>query len=170
MPTAPCPGSSRCSQRKSETHMRSARRLPSPRCRVSERSIPSPTTIRVISRSRSPGTPSGQRMRAPTIGPVGDSSPRSDRERADRGELSPTGPIVGARMRWPDGVPGDLEREITRIVVGDGIDLSLTRHLGEGSRRALRMWVSDLRWEHLEDPGHGAVGMRVYFVLPKGGY
>jgi tRNA pseudouridine13 synthase len=95
---------------------------------------------------------------------------QTDRERAERGEVSPTGPIVGARMRWPEGAPGELERRIMRAQLGDGFDLSRTRRLGEGSRRALRMWVSDLRWEIVDDAGHGAAGIRVYFVLPKGGY
>ena len=43
--------------------------------------------------------------------------------------------------------------------------------LGEGSRRALRMWVEGLRWESADDEsGHELASMRVYFVLPKGGY
>jgi tRNA pseudouridine13 synthase len=95
----------------------------------------------------------------------------TDTERAGRGEVSPTGPIVGARMRWPDGAPGGLERRIAKAVLGDGFDLARTRHLGEGTRRALRMWVDDLRWEVQEaGRGHEAAGIRVYFVLPKGGY
>jgi tRNA pseudouridine13 synthase len=92
-------------------------------------------------------------------------------ERAARGEVSPTGPIVGAKMRWPDGTPGELERRATTDVLGEGFDFARTRRLGEGSRRALRMWVDDLRWETIDDdPGHEAASVRVYFVLPKGGY
>jgi tRNA pseudouridine13 synthase len=98
-------------------------------------------------------------------------APQTDGERARRGEVSPTGPIIGARMRGPEGAPGELEQRIAKAVLGDGFDLERTRKLGEGSRRALRMWVEDLRWEIFEDPsGHGAAGIRVYFVLPKGGY
>jgi tRNA pseudouridine13 synthase len=96
---------------------------------------------------------------------------QTDRERAERGEVSPTGPIVGAKMRWPEGAPGELERRITGEVLGEGFDFARTRRLGEGSRRALRMWVEDLRWEVIEDDaGHEAASVRVYFVLPKGGY
>jgi tRNA pseudouridine13 synthase len=92
-------------------------------------------------------------------------------ERAGRGEVSPTGPIIGARMRAPEGAPGELERRIAGAILGDGFDLERTRRLGEGSRRALRMWVQDLRCEMVdEDPDRGAVSVRVYFVLPKGGY
>jgi tRNA pseudouridine13 synthase len=96
---------------------------------------------------------------------------QTDVERATRGEVSPTGPIVGARMRWPDGAPGDMERRATTATLGEGFDLASTRRLGEGTRRALRMWVEDLRWEiDDDDPGYGVAGVRVYFVLPKGGY
>jgi tRNA pseudouridine13 synthase len=94
-----------------------------------------------------------------------------ERERAMRGELSPTGPIIGARMRWPQAAPGELERRIASAVLRGEFDLERTRRLGEGSRRALRMWVQDLRWEiGQDDDGHQATCVRVYFVLPKGGY
>jgi tRNA pseudouridine13 synthase len=96
---------------------------------------------------------------------------QTESERATRGELSPTGPIIGARMRWPEGQPGDLERRIAAQTLGEGFDLARTRRLGEGSRRALRMWVEDMRWEiGDDDPGHRAASIRVYFVLPKGCY
>ncbi len=96
---------------------------------------------------------------------------QTDRERAARGEVSPTGPIVGAKMRWPDGSPRDLEKAMTDEILGADFDLAQTRRLGEGSRRALRMWIEELRSEVLgEDMGHAGASMRVYFVLPKGGY
>jgi tRNA pseudouridine13 synthase len=96
---------------------------------------------------------------------------QTDRERSSVGEVSPTGPIVGARMRWPEGAPGALEHRITAATLGEDFDLGKTRRLGEGTRRALRMWVQDLRWDiEPADPGHGGACVRVYFVLPKGGY
>ncbi len=60
-------------------------------------------------------------------------------------------------------------------ILGEGFDLARTRSLGEGSRRALRLWVEDLRWETLKDDsptdaGKSAACVRVYFVLPKGSY
>jgi tRNA(Glu) U13 pseudouridine synthase TruD len=74
-------------------------------------------------------------------------------------------------MRWPEGVPADLERRIAAASLGEGFDWAATRRLGEGTRRALRMWVQDLRWERIEDDsGHRATCLRVYFVLPKGAY
>jgi tRNA pseudouridine13 synthase len=107
---------------------------------------------------------------------------QTDAPRAASGEVSPTGPIIGARMRWPEGVPAEVERRVSGRILGDTFDLARTRSLGEGSRRALRLWVEDLRWEVEEPAGRGAnlesdadrgkssACMRVYFVLPKGSY
>jgi len=96
---------------------------------------------------------------------------QADRERAQAGEVSATGPMIGARMRSPEGAPADLEKRIAASTLGEGFDLAATRRLGEGTRRPLRMWVQDLRWERTEDdPGHRAACVRVYFVLPKGAY
>ncbi|MGA2450120.1 MAG: tRNA pseudouridine(13) synthase TruD [Polyangiaceae bacterium] len=101
--------------------------------------------------------------------------PSVDRSRAVTGELSPTGPIVGARMRWPEGDVLALERRISASVLGEGFDLDRTRRLGEGTRRALRMWARDLRFEpapchSMGDTGHRAPSMWVHFMLTKGAY
>jgi tRNA pseudouridine13 synthase len=94
-----------------------------------------------------------------------------DQARAAEGEVSPTGPLVGARMRWPEGAPAELERRIAAATLGEGFDLASTRRLGDGTRRPLRMWVQDLHCDMIEDdPGHRAACVRVYFVLPKGAY
>ena len=101
---------------------------------------------------------------------------QTDRSRAESGELSPTGPMVGDRMRWPEGASARLEQEVAASILGSDFDLASTRRLGEGSRRALRLWVSDLRTERVEtqardvDAGDQAACLRVYFVLPKGAY
>jgi tRNA pseudouridine13 synthase len=96
---------------------------------------------------------------------------QTDRGRAETGEVSPTGPIIGTEMRWPEGAPAELERRISSQVLGESFDLTRTRRLGEGTRRPLRVWVQDLRWEvDSADPGHGPACIRVYFVLPKGAY
>jgi tRNA pseudouridine13 synthase len=107
---------------------------------------------------------------------------QTDGPRAAAGEVSPTGPIIGARMRWPEGAPAELERRVSARILGEGFDLARTRSLGEGSRRALRLWVEDLRWEVLEPSsdatiaperaagGKSSACVRVYFVLPKGSY
>ncbi len=98
-----------------------------------------------------------------------------DQERADRGELSPTGPIFGVKMRSPEGEPARLEQRIVSQMLGENVDLAATKALGEGTRRALRLWVEDLRVELLDDANDGAnreqdASIRVYFVLPKGAY
>ena len=94
----------------------------------------------------------------------------ADGQRALRGEVSPTGPILGARMRWPEGAVADLERRIASATLGGGFDLSSTRRLGEGSRRALRLWVETLHCESTCDGGNAEPCMWVRFVLPKGAY
>jgi tRNA pseudouridine13 synthase len=115
----------------------------------------------------------------------------TDRARAASGEVSPTGPILGDRMRWPEGAPARLERAVADEILGPDFDLSSTRRLGEGSRRALRLWVEDLSIGDScntvaygipvaivggggPPPNHGTVHqaacLRVCFVLPKGAY
>lgn len=98
-----------------------------------------------------------------------------DRERAASGELCPTGPIVGDKMRQPEHDAFDLEQRIVAPFI-EGIDLRRARALGEGTRRPLRLRVSEL----LHSPtigestidsrlvGEGALTVR--FVLPKGAY
>ncbi|HXX67896.1 MAG TPA: tRNA pseudouridine(13) synthase TruD [Polyangiaceae bacterium] len=101
---------------------------------------------------------------------------QTDGRRASAGEISPTGPMIGVRMRWPEASPLELERQIVARMLGEGTDLSRTRRVGEGSRRALRVWVDDLRWEILASTERESAGpepaacVRVYFVLPKGAY
>ena len=88
------------------------------------------------------------------------------RERAMAGLVSATGPMFGAKMRWPAGAPLDLEREILAATIGEPSRLDAARSAGEGTRRSLRMMVSNLTSEPLDGGG----GLSVSFVLPKGGY
>jgi tRNA pseudouridine13 synthase len=114
----------------------------------------------------------------------------ADRARAETGEVSPTGPIVGVKMRAPTGAPLELESEVTTLWLGEAFDLSRVRALGEGTRRSLRTPVSGMRVAvHACDPGETSLmetagqrteiprdsreqrpGVRVEFVLPKGAY
>lgn len=103
---------------------------------------------------------------------------QTDRERAFRGEVCPTGPIVGDRMRQPAGDALDLEQRIVGPLI-EGIDLRRARSLGEGTRRALRLRVSELshQWStssHDEATTSGGAeqghAIEVRFVLPKGAY
>jgi tRNA pseudouridine13 synthase len=111
-------------------------------------------------------------------------------------EAFPTGPMFGVKMRDPEGEPLALERRILAEFLGDGVDISGTRTLGEGTRRLLCLPVEGLTVQRLSDPlaaqdtrdaREGAQaevgtnrpncngvskgsGLRVCFVLPKGGY
>jgi tRNA pseudouridine13 synthase len=106
---------------------------------------------------------------------------QTDRERAMTGEVSPTGPIVGVSMREAEGAPAELEKRVTDAVLGEGTDLAKTRALGEGSRRALRLWIEGLRIEgpsveglpiadEPSESGNRTACLQVHFVLPKGAY
>jgi tRNA pseudouridine13 synthase len=89
--------------------------------------------------------------------------------RAEAGALSATGPMFGAKMRWPEGEPGALERE---VLAATGLTLDrfeAWRHLGEGTRRPLRLMVEDLA-ARIEPAGEAKATLNVTFVLPKGGY
>jgi tRNA pseudouridine13 synthase len=120
---------------------------------------------------------------------------QTDRKRAQEGhewEVSPTGPMVGARMQWPGGDVLDLERRVVAEFFGNGFDFGGTRRLGAGSRRTLRLSVGELTWRVERDDGGPSEGLEgpagpkdsddssekgnaracvwVYFVLPKGAY
>ncbi len=74
----------------------------------------------------------------------------------------PTGPVLGYRMPLPDGKALELERE---LMEREGIDLDAFRPLGaKGSRRPIRVWPENLRWELSSDT---AV---LEFTLPAGSY
>jgi tRNA pseudouridine13 synthase len=99
-----------------------------------------------------------------------------DRERAARGELCPTGPILGDRMRQPERDALALEQRIAAPFI-EGIDLRRARSLGEGTRRALRLRVSETLAELMNSEGDSeaiesseGTDLRVRFVLAKGSY
>ena len=53
---------------------------------------------------------------------------QTDRERAERGEVSPTGPMIGAKMRWPEGAPcARWSGKSLHEVLGEDFDLERTR-------------------------------------------
>lgn len=87
-----------------------------------------------------------------------------EQPRADRLEISPTGPLFGYKVRLAEGQPGALERE---VLAGEGLRLEDWR-IGEGlaprgERRALRVPVEDvdLLWDE---------GIVLRFTLPAGSY
>lgn len=103
---------------------------------------------------------------------------QTDRERASRGELCPTGPIVGDRMRQPADIALELEQRIVAPLI-EGIDLRRARTLGEGTRRPLRLHVTELTHSFFDSSSDEAArsetdakgcAISVQFVLPKGAY
>lgn len=91
----------------------------------------------------------------------------ADKERALRGEISATGPMFGAKMRWPKGIPEQLERDVLGRFLPDPTVLDRHAKLGEGARRPLRIFAQDLLC--IEDPADGSK-LTVSFALPKGAY
>ncbi|MCA9583598.1 MAG: tRNA pseudouridine(13) synthase TruD, partial [Myxococcales bacterium] len=78
--------------------------------------------------------------------------------------VSPTGPMFGAKMRWPLGEA--LERELS-ILEDSGTKLEtleVFRRSGEGTRRVARIRPTDVTVAAEGD------AVRVGFVLPKGAY
>jgi len=95
------------------------------------------------------------------------------RGRAAAGSLSATGPMFGAKMRWPEGEPAAIEREVLEQAAFEGAPLHFEglRHLGEGTRRALRLHVAEMAAEiRGGEESTGASVVVARFVLPKGGY
>ncbi|MGK4004277.1 tRNA pseudouridine(13) synthase TruD [Sorangium sp. So ce1036] len=99
--------------------------------------------------------------------------------------ISATGPMFGRKMRWPEGAPGALEREVLTAAIGDPRRLDAFAHAGEGTRRPLRLEVDSLEVSAAAEGTPGAEGapgaestglpcagqgIVVSFVLPKGGY
>ncbi len=92
--------------------------------------------------------------------------PEVEQPRADRFEISPTGPLFGSRAPWATGVPGEIERA---VIAGLGTTPELLSKAGadcgfRGERRALRVRLNDLTWS-LE----GSV-LTLSFWLPPGSY
>lgn len=86
------------------------------------------------------------------------------RRRAEALEITATGPMFGAKMRWPGGEARALEEG---VFAASGATLEMLRplaKLGEGTRRPLRLEVREVGWETSPE------GLVVRFVLPKGGY
>jgi tRNA pseudouridine13 synthase len=101
------------------------------------------------------------------------------RARAEAGAISATGPMYGAKMRWPAGEPLAAERAVLDASALDDALLEARKSLGEGTRRALRLEVHEMAVTEesagaagtnlaSQDPAGASIVVR--FVLPKGGY
>jgi tRNA pseudouridine13 synthase len=88
--------------------------------------------------------------------------PDEERARAARGEITPTGPLFGARMRRPSGPADELERALLHAEDVGEAELSAARL--PGARRAARVVPEELVCA--VEPG----GLRLAFTLAKGAY
>jgi tRNA pseudouridine13 synthase len=82
--------------------------------------------------------------------------------RFQRREITYTGPIYGARMRWASGEPGELERSV--LEAAEVTTEVLRQARLDGSRRPARLYLDDLSIE-----SHPK-GLLFTFTLPKGAY
>jgi len=90
--------------------------------------------------------------------------PESEQPRADRLEISATGPIFGTRVMTPVGPPAERERN---ALAARGVELGgpLPRGLRlRGGRRPLRAWPRDAESQRAGSALH------LRFVLPAGSY
>ena len=101
------------------------------------------------------------------------------RARAEACAISATGPMYGAKMRWPAGAPLAAERAVLDASAIDDALLEARKSLGEGTRRALRLEVHEMSVAEESAAANGTnpasqdttgVSIVVRFVLPKGGY
>lgn len=76
----------------------------------------------------------------------------------------PTGPLFGARMRWPRGAARALEEGVLRAEALPDDALDRVAHVIPGDRRALWVEPRDAKVEHADD------GFVVRVSLPPGSY
>jgi tRNA pseudouridine13 synthase len=89
--------------------------------------------------------------------------PQAEQPRADRFEISPSGPLYGRKLSMPSGLPGEMEQ---RVLDEEGLALEDWRVRGlklKGARRALRIPLRDV-----ESSYDG--GLQLCFSLPPGCY
>jgi tRNA pseudouridine13 synthase len=84
--------------------------------------------------------------------------------RADAWEISPTGPIFGAKMRWPEGEARKREEQLLANAELTLAHFSKWKRIAAGSRRFVRVPVSELAM-HVKDHT-----VRLDFTLPAGSY
>ena len=98
---------------------------------------------------------------------------QQDAVRAERGEVSATGPLPGPKMMRAEGDVAALEDEIARARLGPAYDKAFAGELGEGTRRPLRLFVNEMRVSCnsvANASGHEETSCTIEFVLPKGAF
>jgi tRNA pseudouridine13 synthase len=90
--------------------------------------------------------------------------PNDAAERMARWEISPTGPMVGAKMRWPAGESERRERALCERWGLLDERLAQLRSWLPGTRRVARVRPTETRIDEHE------AGLELAFTLPKGAY
>lgn len=85
-------------------------------------------------------------------------------ERVSRWEISPTGPMFGPDMRWPEGEELAIEQALWAQTGVSDDALSRLRKLLPGTRRVARIRPGGLRVDRYPQ------GIELEFSLPKGAY
>jgi len=91
-------------------------------------------------------------------------APATDSARAAAFEVSPTGPMFGAKMRWPEREALAREEAALADAGLERGDLRRFAKAGAGTRRPYRFAVGDPEVAATPD------GVRLEFTLPAGGY
>jgi tRNA pseudouridine13 synthase len=89
--------------------------------------------------------------------------PKAEQPRADRLEISPSGPLYGRKLSTPRGLPGEMEQ---RVLDEEELALEDWRVPGlklKGARRALRIPLHDVESRYDD-------GLLLSFSLPPGCY
>jgi tRNA pseudouridine13 synthase len=88
--------------------------------------------------------------------------PAAETPRLRAWEITYTGPIYGAKMRWAQGPAGEREREL--LAAQDVEQAMLKRARLKGGRRPARLRLDDIGLERTDQ------GLMFSFALPKGAY
>lgn len=84
--------------------------------------------------------------------------------RADAWEISPTGPIFGAKMRWPQGAAKAAEEALLEEMGLTPADFARWKRLAPGTRRFIRVPVPKIARTVVHDT------IELDFALPAGSY
>jgi tRNA pseudouridine13 synthase len=90
--------------------------------------------------------------------------PLLDQPRADAWEISPTGPIFGAKMRWPSGAARVREEAVLADAGLRAEDFARWKRVAPGTRRFVRVPVGEIG---LSVSDHTVT---LNFTLPAGTY
>ena len=93
-------------------------------------------------------------------------APEVDQARADAWEVSPTGPMFGPKMRWPERAAGAAERALLERAGLDEAALARLGRAAPGTRRPVRVRPTEVAIEPVERED----ALRVSFTLPSGSY